>query len=479
MRIENRDEFFINLVVMIAIMVLFQILPPVSTITRTGMNLLGIFIAVIYGWCAIGIGYPSILGFLAVPFLTDIVSPAEMIAAGCGTPTFYLCVVAFFLSAFIIEQNLLPIISSFFLNLSFAKGKPYLTMYIFLIACFVVAVMSAAAPCTMVIVIPLYTQFAKSAGIKPYDKLNAIFLIGILTVICMGDIAFPFKTCAIVLLGAFQGATNIAINFGVYTIIIVPICFLILAAYVLFAKLILRVDASCLKECAAFTPKVSPTKKQKISFALVAIYMAIYLLPSVFPKSWGITQWFNEIGLAGTSIIIFTLMATLRAEGEALFAPTKLARNFSWDALFMIMYFIPVSGYITSDMTGIKECLSIVIGSTLGNLSPIIFVIIAGALGAVLTNFLNNMVIGAIMVSVLGTIGYAIPGLNVEAAFIAIVYCTFLGIAMPSANPVAAYVFGMKDTVRFGELAKVGWLAVVLYLIIGAPILYVLGCMIF
>ena len=58
--------YFLHSAVIILIMLLFPALPPFGTITPLGMQLLGIFIALIYGWTFAGLIWPSILGLIAM-----------------------------------------------------------------------------------------------------------------------------------------------------------------------------------------------------------------------------------------------------------------------------------------------------------------------------------------------------------------------------------------------------------------------------
>lgn len=56
----------IHSAITIFLMFLFgRVIPPFGGITEVGMNVLGVFLGVIYGYCTCEIAWPSILGFVA------------------------------------------------------------------------------------------------------------------------------------------------------------------------------------------------------------------------------------------------------------------------------------------------------------------------------------------------------------------------------------------------------------------------------
>ena len=61
-------------------------LPPFSVVTPIGMQLIGIFLGLIYLWSTCGILWPSLLGLIAVA-LSDYTDINGVIAAAFGNPT--------------------------------------------------------------------------------------------------------------------------------------------------------------------------------------------------------------------------------------------------------------------------------------------------------------------------------------------------------------------------------------------------------
>lgn len=58
---------YIHIAIMLTLIIGFHFLPPIGTITPVGMKILGIFLAMLYGWTICGMIWPSMLGMIAVP----------------------------------------------------------------------------------------------------------------------------------------------------------------------------------------------------------------------------------------------------------------------------------------------------------------------------------------------------------------------------------------------------------------------------
>lgn len=61
----SAPAYYLHTVVCLLIMFGFGQLPPVEPLTPLGMNLIGIFLGVLYGWVCIEIVWPSLAGLLA------------------------------------------------------------------------------------------------------------------------------------------------------------------------------------------------------------------------------------------------------------------------------------------------------------------------------------------------------------------------------------------------------------------------------
>lgn len=61
---KNKKSYYIHTVIMLAIAVAFYFIPAVEPLTPLGMKVLGVFLAMLYGWLFCDVVWPSLFGLL-------------------------------------------------------------------------------------------------------------------------------------------------------------------------------------------------------------------------------------------------------------------------------------------------------------------------------------------------------------------------------------------------------------------------------
>lgn len=115
---------FIHVVIILALMFGFRYLPPIGIITPLGMQTLGIFIGVIYGWSTMGMIWPSLLGLFALSLLPGSTAITTF-KTGMGDRV---TVAIFFLLLFgelLNKVGLSKFIADWCVSRRFVQGKPY------------------------------------------------------------------------------------------------------------------------------------------------------------------------------------------------------------------------------------------------------------------------------------------------------------------------------------------------------------------
>ena len=84
-QISNKKWYF-NIAIMLIIYGVFNIIPPISSITEMGMKVLGLTIALLYGWITIDLMWTSLLGFVLLQF-TGYITLLPGLVAGLGNST--------------------------------------------------------------------------------------------------------------------------------------------------------------------------------------------------------------------------------------------------------------------------------------------------------------------------------------------------------------------------------------------------------
>ena len=129
-------------------------------------------------------------------------------------------------------------------------------------------------------------------------------------------------------------------------------------------------------------------------------------------------------------------------------------------------FVVPFAGLFTSDATGIKPFIVGLVQPVLSTLSPLAFMIITMLLATILTNFANNMVVGAALIPVIYAIGSAM-GVNIMAAVAVLIIVINLAFVTPAASPGAAMIFA-NEWVRAKDIYKMAIVFVAVAFIVTA-----------
>lgn len=118
---KTQKSWYIDMAIVIAIYALFQfILPAPEPITRAGMGVAGIFIATLYLWIKVDIGWPSLL-FVGVVGLTGVCSGTNLFAKTWGNVMVPFLVCAFMLNMVMSETGPHPPLRT---RLRYCQGQP-------------------------------------------------------------------------------------------------------------------------------------------------------------------------------------------------------------------------------------------------------------------------------------------------------------------------------------------------------------------
>lgn len=105
------DQLYIHIVIMLTLIIGFHFIPPIGTITPIGMKLIGIFLAILYGWTTCGMLWPSMLGIVALPF-SNAVTIKEFLMQSFGNETIVFILFIFIFTGVIDEVGLIDYIAN-------------------------------------------------------------------------------------------------------------------------------------------------------------------------------------------------------------------------------------------------------------------------------------------------------------------------------------------------------------------------------
>lgn len=441
-------SYALHSAVVLAFMFLFQFLPPIAPLTHVSMQVIGVFIGVIYGWVNVGLAWPSLLGVVALG-CTDYMPMTTVLQAAFGSQTLVMILSLLLLAAFVQQADLTGVILDWLLGMESASGKPFLLLFYFLIAGFLAALLSQSIA-VFVIFLELFKDLAKKTGIKPYSSAVPAFFVGMGFSLAFGDSALPFKGSGIVAIGAYQAITGTEMNLVHFVLFCMPLSVLTIAAYVLFCKYCMRVDLSPLKNYVHVKENTSLSLRKKVALIGVIGTLLLLLLPGVVPQSSSLYKIFGMLGLGGLSLLLLAVLLIVRVEGEPLIDVGKIASFFPWNVFFILVVLFPLANAISSDVVGLNAIISSGVSALLNNIPTALIMATVIFLTAYITNFANNMIICALFVTIVCFIRDSLP-IHPEILSYLVVLSSSLSMFFPAANPINAIIFGQRDYVSFRQ----------------------------
>lgn len=445
---------YINIVVVLFFMFGFQFIPPFSTLTSTGMHVLGIFIGALYGWSTIDLVFPSIFAIISMSFVEGY-SLSAVVAAGFGNTTFW---TIFFMLLFVMVFEKLggtKFVAAWIMTRKFLKGKPTLFNFMLLFATYLIGMLNGFA--SLLIFFSILFQICYQVGYEKHSKYPTLMLIGIAFAAMFGTISVPLKGVPIMLTDAFKSASGIEISFVEYTKVCWIMGLLLLIVFSLMIKYVFRCDLSPLSKVD--TEKLfdqndlQMTPQLKVMFGLSAVLVLGIAGGAFFPSTSALGGILNSLGLLGISMILLGLMTYLKVNGAYMFEIQQCATSLQWGVLFISAAVLPMSSMLTMEGTGIDTFISVFLGNRLAMLPTSAFIAVALLLTVILTNVGNNAAICILLMPVILNVCSATE-IDSAPVFLALIYASHLAMLTPGACPYAAIVWGEIEWISPKEIFR-------------------------
>ena len=285
----------IHILISLAIMVCFKFVPAAEPLTPLGVEVIGIFLGMLYGWLIANDSFwPSIFGLLFLGLSSYSTVPA-VLRDGFGNSTVLLLFFFFAFTNIISAAGITEYIARWIVSRKVVQGRPYLlTLMIFLAMCALVIMVSCAAA-TMVI-FPLIKEICRLYGVKPGSKWASITLVGTICVGCSFYMLLPFKSLPAVVFSSYtqmSGGDSIALV--PYLAIVVVITAITMALLLVLMKFVLRCDVSVIassNKSMEELPKLS--RYQKFIMVFFVTVIVLLLFPSFVPKTFIVSTVLNN-----------------------------------------------------------------------------------------------------------------------------------------------------------------------------------------
>ncbi len=476
-------RWMIKIGIALAIYILFQfILPPIDPITKSGMGVAGIFLATLFLWITVGIGWTSLLavGLLGT---TGVCTANDVFMHSWGNVMVPFLVGCFMLNYAMAETGLTRRFALWFITRKWLKNKPWGIMFMFFLSIMLIGLVSTSSPITV-----MYMAFAEqifdSVGYKKGDKFTQAVILFIAWFAQMAICTTPISHTLIpMIIGYITNDFGITVSVGQFSSIFVCVGFALFVCFWLIFRYIVKPDVSKLANLdidglrASVTPMSRQEKVVAVVWAALIIFWVCPDLLKYIPALKATGVWMGKMGQTIPALIAAGILAACRIEGKPVLNVVQASAKIQWNTVYMMAALMGIGYVINLESCGITLWIRQSVGPVMTNLSPGVFTAVAILWVLAQTNLMSNT-IAAMMYTVIIPMAVLIPGLNAVAVGLLIASSCNCAFATPGACPVCSMVVG-SGWVEARFMVKYGWIMIpvcfLAYYFIGYP----LACAVF
>ncbi len=442
---KKNTAYYINTVIVFVLMFGIGQLPPFAQITPLGMQILGIFVGVLYGWCTVSLVWPGLVGIVAIG-ATEYSTVTEAFQAAFGSDIPLMIIVVYVLAAFLEECGLNQFLANWFISRKVGEGRPWVfTLLIFLAAYVMSAFVSTYA--TIIILWMIFYKICDQIGEPPCTKYTAMVISTIVIICGLTGAIFPFKAFSVLILGLTEPAigTSLDINFFVWTAYNFIVTVLTIVVYLLAYKIILRPDLSRVKEAGAkyaYLRDQKMNREQKVGALVMILFVLGLALPSILPQSIPGMSILSEMSILGVGTILMVALALVkRGKDPYVSIPHLISSGVNWELVILIASTMPISNALEAEEAGVLQSVIAWMNQTFSGLSGLTFLIVVTVVFLLVTQVTHNLVLIIVFTPVLTKMGLSF-GIEPALVMFLIFYAAMAAYATPAASSNAALIFG-------------------------------------
>lgn len=452
-------KFYTHLVISLILFVLMRFIPAVNGLTPIGVNVLSIFVPVLYMWLTIGTDWPSWLAMALVIF-TGVMTPAEVYSGVFGSSLIITVIGMMSFSKVLTDTGVIELVVKRAITLEIVRGRPYVFIAMVLGACGLISCFVDVGAVTLIF-ISIITGICNEIGYKKGDAFYTSLMIGLFWVTNAFNGGSPLGHALPVIMMNAAAAGGYEISYSEWLSIGVPAAILISIGAIIVICLVWRPEASKFKNYDLDAHKQSIPKLRKegaISLVVFALVILYWIIPVIFPNllNESMTALYNKWGTSLPLIIGMSLLCIIHVNNK----PIADFRDMTGTTTIITLLFIGIVSVlgtaVSSDAAGISACLNTILAPFTSNMSMFMIVVL-GCLGCIiLTNFISNTVSMLLFFSLILPIVQAGGGaVNLVIILLCIMAC--FASLVPSASVTAPFFFGpehitVKNTFKWNVI---------------------------
>ena len=462
---NTRFKKYINIIIMFAICLIIGALPPFGGITEYGMKILGITVALLWGWIVIDMVWPSLFAFVMF-HVVGYLPLMQGLIAGIGNDTVLMNLVLMAFAAAVTQIGVSDAIAGWIISKKVFVGKPMLLVIILMYTVMLLSMLGGGIA-VIFLTWDLLKKICDANGVPTQNNTALGGLMALTVYNSMLGFILPWQPLVYVFGQFWQSGSGLpipAMGFFYCGLVFAVLSIILMIAVM---KFVLRADFSGFliteEICDEYGQKRA-SKYQKVGLVLLVAYIAILLLGNFFKEN-PFFAFTNALGVVGLSVIYMTIFAIWRTEeDQPVLNVLKALEATPWSVILLLAAVIPLTGALQSTDTGIINAVVGAIYPIVSGFGPTTFIIVCTILLCLLTQVLPNFICAAFFFPILTPILIQLGG-NPGVFLFTATAALMSAYGTPSGNMFAPLVFG-NDTIgrRAGYIT--GWLYVAVVLVI-------------
>ncbi len=474
-----RSKWWIVHGLMVAVLAVFLLIPPIEPLTSLGMKVVGIFLFTIIGWVFVGIGYPSLL-CVALFVLAGVMTPTAAFAASWGNWIVLFMVGCFGLSEGLRVTGFSRRFAFWFMTRPFTRGRPWILMAMFLLACTLLGcVMSAVV--TTIVFMAIAEPMLEAMGYKKGDPFAAMFMMGIAWAATASFGMTPIAHVGnIMMMDWIQRDLNYSIGFAQWMLFGIPMGLLVYLILMVFFRYVVRPDVSKItsvttKYIRETASKMGPIKLQeKLTLGVFLSVLVCWVLPSItgniLPE---VSAYLTKIGYAVPALVGACLLCIIRIKGQPLLTYRQwMTDGMEWGTIALVTAIMILGTAIGNPETGISQLLTNIFQPIATGAPFNVFLMVTLLWVVMQTNVMSNLVSMTLVYTLMVPVAVATGVGNPIALGATISITSNYAFSLPSATPSTAVAIGsgwvpVKFMARYGVMLIIP--IVLLFTFVGYP----------
>lgn len=467
-------------------MFLFGIVCPTwSTVTETGVKMLGVFL----GWIIMmisgfGLMVPSLLAMFAM-LLTGFYTPAAVMASGFGSSVALLCMFGMLLIYAFRSTKGDEVMVRYLISRPFLSGHPTRFLLVFNLTIALLSVFMDVGG--MLLGFAFVNTIAEVVGYEDNTHWKRYMMTSVLILSQCATNVLPSKGGSLLTLGSFSGAlTEAGYTLDTACFILTNLVTVILLAIALslLAKPLFHVDLTRMRDLDVSQlvkegETVRLNQRQVWSGLIMVLGFAFPVIQMFFSAESGVYTWMNSVGQIFFMALLVAVLELIHIDGEPICKATEaFSKGVLWDVYIGIAAVVLLSGAMSNSDCGIGSWIGLMLGNLFNGMSFPVMLLVVVALSGVVTQVFSNGATMVIVSSVIAqfAVGYAETGINVAVFPALIAQVCQMGCLTPAASGFAAMLLAlpcMQEKPNW--IFKSGTLMMLLYLILAIPVGVLLG----